>query len=108
MFDYLTGIYNITPTPFKPDGSLDEPSLRKLTEFTRGTCVNGMTILGVLGEADKLTEAERDRVTALVIDAAGPAFPICVGISQCSISAPHLTGSCSACHAASLFADSLE
>ena len=37
MFDYLTGIYNITPTPFKPDGSLDEPSLRKLTAFTRGT-----------------------------------------------------------------------
>ena len=63
MFDYLTGIYNITPTPFKADGSLDESSLRKLTAFTRGTRVNGMTILGVLGEADKLTEAERDRVT---------------------------------------------
>ena len=60
MFDYLTGIYNITPTPFKPDGALDEVSLRKLTEFTRGTRVNGMTILGVLGEADKLTERERE------------------------------------------------
>ena len=59
MFDYLTGIYNITPTPFTPDGALDEPSLRRLTEFTRGTGVNGMTILGVLGEADKLTERER-------------------------------------------------
>ena len=68
MFDYLTGIYNITPTPFRPDGALDEPSLRKLTEFTRGTRVNGMTILGVLGEADKLTEAERDRVTEIVIE----------------------------------------
>ena len=45
MFDYLTGIYNITPTPFKADGSLDEPSLRRLTEFTRGTGVNGMTQL---------------------------------------------------------------
>ena len=59
MFEYLTGIYNITPTPFLPDGALDEPSLRRLTEFTRGTRVNGMTILGVLGEADKLTEGER-------------------------------------------------
>jgi dihydrodipicolinate synthase/N-acetylneuraminate lyase len=47
MFDYLTGIYNITPTPFLPDGALDETSLRRLTEFTRGTRVNGMTILGV-------------------------------------------------------------
>ena len=30
-----------------------------------------MTILGVLGEADKLTEAERDRVTEIVIETAG-------------------------------------
>src|SRR5690349_10906145 len=82
MFEYLTGIYNITPTPFKADGSLDEPSLRKLTEFTRGTGVNGMTILGVLGEADKLTERERDRVTEIVIESAGANFPICVGTTH--------------------------
>jgi 4-hydroxy-tetrahydrodipicolinate synthase len=82
MFDYLTGIYNITPTPFKPDGTLDEPSLRKLTEFTRGTRVNGMTILGVLGEADKLTERERERVTEIVIETAGANFPICVGTTH--------------------------
>jgi 4-hydroxy-tetrahydrodipicolinate synthase len=81
MFEYLTGIYNITPTPFKADGTLDEPSLRRLTEFTRGTGVNGMTILGVLGEADKLTEGERDRVTELVIETAGD-FPICVGTTH--------------------------
>lgn len=82
MFEYLTGIYNITPTPFHQDGSLDEASLRTLTEFTRGTRVNGMTILGVLGEADKLTEAERDRVTEIVIETAGDAFPICVGTTH--------------------------
>lgn len=82
MFEYLTGIYNITPTPFHQDGTLDEPSLRQLTAFTRGTGVQGMTILGVLGEADKLTEAERDRVTALVIETAGPSFPVCVGTTH--------------------------
>jgi 4-hydroxy-tetrahydrodipicolinate synthase len=82
MFEYLTGIYNITPTPFQPDGALDEASLRRLTAFTRGTGVNGMTILGVLGEADKLTEGERDRVTALVIETAGAGFPICVGTTH--------------------------
>ena len=82
MFEYLTGIYNITPTPFKPDGTLDEPSLRKLTDFTRGTRVNGMTSLGVLGEADKLTERERDRVTEIVIETAGANFPICVGTTH--------------------------
>src|SRR5262245_7954759 len=82
MIEYLTGIYNIRHTPFRPDGALDEPSLRRLTEFTRGTGVNGMTIVGVLGEADKLTEAERGRVTAIVIATAGDRFPICVGTTH--------------------------
>src|SRR5829696_877930 len=82
MFDYLTGIYNITPTPFTPDGALDEPSLRRLTEFTRGTRVHGMTILGVLGEADKLTERERERITEIVLDTAGTSLPICVGTTH--------------------------
>ncbi|MGH9387865.1 MAG: dihydrodipicolinate synthase family protein [Vicinamibacterales bacterium] len=82
MFDYLTGIYNITPTPFHLDGTLDEASLRRLTIFTRDAGVNGMTILGVLGEADKLTESERDRVIEIVIETAGPDFPICVGTTH--------------------------
>jgi 4-hydroxy-tetrahydrodipicolinate synthase len=82
MFDYLTGIYNITPTPFHQDGSIDEASLRRLTRFTRDAGVNGMTILGVLGEADKLTESERDRVIAIAIESAGPDFPICVGTTH--------------------------
>ena len=81
-FEYLTGVYNITPTPFHPDGTLDEASLQKLTAFTRGTGVNGMTILGVLGEADKLIDSERDRVIEIVVDAAGRDFPICVGTTH--------------------------
>jgi 4-hydroxy-tetrahydrodipicolinate synthase len=82
VFDYLTGVYNITPTPFATDGQLDVASLRRLTAFTRSKGVNGMTILGVLGEADKLTEAERDRVITEVIDEAGPDLPICVGTTH--------------------------
>jgi len=80
--DYLTGVYNITPTPFHPDGALDIASLTRLTHFTRDAGVNGMTILGVLGEADKLTETERDRVIETTMAAAGDAFPICVGTTH--------------------------
>lgn len=80
-FPYLTGVYNITPTPFHPDGRIDEESLRRLTAFTRERGVDGMTILGVLGEADKLTEAERDRVIATTLEAAG-SLPICVGTTH--------------------------
>jgi 4-hydroxy-tetrahydrodipicolinate synthase len=82
MPDILTGVYNITPTPFAEDGSLDVESLKRLTLFTRDTGVNGMTILGVLGEADKLTEAERDRVIATTVEAAAGGLPICVGTTH--------------------------
>lgn len=82
MADFLTGVYNITPTPFHPDGSLDLASLTALTRFTRQAGVDGMTILGVLGEADKLTDDERDQVIAASVEAAGPDFPICVGTTH--------------------------
>jgi len=82
MTDFLTGVYNITPTPFADDGSLDIDSLKRLTVFTRDKGVHGMTILGVLGEADKLTESERDRVIATTVEAAGSGFPICVGTTH--------------------------
>ena len=82
MPSLITSVFNITPTPFHDDGSLDLESLRRLTGFTREKGVNGMTILGVLGEADKLTEAERDSVIATTIEAAGTAFPICVGTTH--------------------------
>lgn len=82
MAEQLTGVFNITPTPFHDDGQVDRHGVTRLTEFTRAAGVNGMTILGVLGEADKLTERERDEVMALTIEAAGPDFPICVGTTH--------------------------
>jgi 4-hydroxy-tetrahydrodipicolinate synthase len=81
MSESLTGVYNITPTPFHPDGRLDLPSLARLTRFTRDAGVNGMTVLGVLGEADKLTEGERDQVVEATLEAAG-GLPICVGTTH--------------------------
>lgn len=81
-FSYLKGIYNITPTPFHPDGSLDEASLGKLTEFTIAKKVNGMTILGVLGETGKVSDAERERIIRVVLQAADGRIPICVGASH--------------------------
>lgn len=81
-FSYLQGIYNITPTPFQPDGSLDEKSIARLTDFVIKTGVNGLTILGVLGEAHKLSESERDHVITTVLEATAGRVPICVGTSH--------------------------
>lgn len=81
-FDYVKGIYNITPTPFHRDGSLDVPSLATLTRFNIAKGVDGMTILGVLGETGKVTDAERDQIIGGVIEAADGKLPICVGTTH--------------------------
>jgi 4-hydroxy-tetrahydrodipicolinate synthase len=81
-FDYLKGVYNITPTPFHSDGSLDVESLATLTDFTIKAGVDGMTILGVLGEAGKVSESERSQIIAAVLEAANGRIPICVGTSH--------------------------
>ena len=80
--DFLTGIYNITPTPFSQDGSFDEASMRRLVEFMVECGVDGLTILGVLGEAGKLSEAERERVIGTAVEAAGERLPVCVGTTH--------------------------
>ena len=77
----LEGVWNIVPTPFTPDGGLDEASLPRLTAFVAGTGVDGMTILGVLGEAAKLSDEERGTVIRGVLAAAGP-LPVCVGVTH--------------------------
>ena len=53
----LRGVYNIVPTPFADDGALDEASLGRLIDFVIGCGVDGVTILGVMGEAGKVSEA---------------------------------------------------
>ena len=77
----LAGVWNIVPTPFRPDGSLDEASLAGLTAFVAGCGVDGMTILGVLGEAAKLSDAERGTVIGGVV-AAADGLPVCVGVTH--------------------------
>jgi 4-hydroxy-tetrahydrodipicolinate synthase len=81
-FSYVTGIYNITPTPFHPDYSLDLESLQTLTDFNVEKGVNGMTILGVLGETSKVLEEERDLIIDGVLKANDDRIAICVGTSH--------------------------
>lgn len=77
----LEGVWNIVPTPFTEDGALDTLSLATLTDFVIGRGVQGMTILGVLGEAAKLSDAERLTVIKGVLDHAAGRVPVCVGVS---------------------------
>ncbi len=79
--DQLRGVWNIVPTPFHPDEELDLDSLRTLTDFVIGHAVDGMTILGVLGEGAKLSDAERSAVIATTLERATGRVPVCVTVS---------------------------
>jgi len=78
----LSGVYNILTTPFRPDGAVDGDSLRRLTEGVVAAEVDGITVLGVAGEAQKLSAAERDHVVTSVLEVAGGRVPVFVGASQ--------------------------
>lgn len=78
----LAGVYNILATPFDPDGALDIAGLRRLTEAVIAAGVDGITILGVAGEAQKLSSGERDQVTDAVLETVAGRLPVFVGASQ--------------------------
>jgi len=75
------GVYVIAPTPFHPDGRVDEASTDRMTDFFLGQAgADGMTILGVMGEAPKLDGAESLAISQRIIRRAGKAGVI-VGVT---------------------------
>jgi 4-hydroxy-tetrahydrodipicolinate synthase len=74
------GVYVIAPTPFHPDGALDWDSTDRMTDFFLGAGAEGMTILGVMGEAPKLDGAESLEISRRIIRRAGKAG-IIVGVT---------------------------
>jgi 4-hydroxy-tetrahydrodipicolinate synthase len=73
------GVYVIAPTPFHPDGRIDESSIDRMTDFFVKAGVNGMTVLGQLGEAPKMAHDESVGIVRRVIQRAK--MPIIVGVS---------------------------
>lgn len=75
------GVYVIAVTPFRDDGALDWESMDRIVDFYEGAGATGLTILGQLGEAPKLTAEESREVTRRVIARAGGRLPVVVGVS---------------------------
>ena len=78
------GVYIIAATPFTDDGELDLASIDSLTDFYLEKGVTGFTILGMMGEAPKLTEAETLTVMNRVLQRVGGRVPVVVGVSHAS------------------------
>src|SRR5829696_4151293 len=78
------GVYIIAATPFTDDGALDLQSVDTLTDFYIGCGVHGFTLLGMMGEAHKLTPDESLAVVKRVIARAG-GRKVIVGVSHAAI-----------------------
>jgi 4-hydroxy-tetrahydrodipicolinate synthase len=75
-----SGTFAIAPTPFHDDGRIDEGSIDRLTDFYRDTGCNGITVLGIMGEAPKLEGQEAVDVATRFIRRAKE-MQIIVGVS---------------------------
>jgi 4-hydroxy-tetrahydrodipicolinate synthase len=73
------GVFTIAVTPFLPDGAIDWDSIDRMVDFYIAQGATGLTILGMMGEAGKLTASESLDVVKRVI--ARSSVPIVVGVS---------------------------
>jgi 4-hydroxy-tetrahydrodipicolinate synthase len=80
------GVFAIAPTPFHPDGGLDEASIDRMVDFYIATGCTGITVLGIMGEAPKLTPEEALTVASRVIQRAGK-LQVIVGVSAAGFAA---------------------
>lgn len=85
MSDAIKGIFNILATPFDAALQVDVDSLRRLVNFQIDKGAHGLTILGVLGEAAKLSVEERTLVMNTVFEAVAGRVPVVVGTSHANL-----------------------
>lgn len=86
------GVFVITVTPFLESGAIDVDGVLQMTDFFCELGVQGLTILGVAGEASKMTEVECEALAARVIGRVGGRLPVVVGISNASMASVEAFG----------------
>ena len=77
----LHGVLPIALTPFTDDGDVDFAGIDALSGRYLGSGADGLTVLGIMGEAHKLTDAERFAVAERYVAAADGKVPVVVGCS---------------------------
>lgn len=76
------GIYPILATPFLDDERPDLESVDRLVRFMARLEMDGVTVLGVLGEANRMLDNEREALIRTAVKAAGGRMPVIVGTSH--------------------------
>ncbi|MBI4220364.1 MAG: dihydrodipicolinate synthase family protein, partial [Chloroflexi bacterium] len=80
--DALAGIHFMLPTPFRDDAEVDVKPYARLLARAREAGCRGVVCLGVMGEAPRLTDAERERVVEAVVAASEDDLNVTVGVSS--------------------------
>lgn len=75
------GVYLITVTPFTNSGELDLASTDRMIDFYLERGATGLTILGIMGEANKLTAQESGIFVRQVLTRVAGRVPVVVGAS---------------------------
>ena len=75
------GVYLITVTPFTDSGALDASSTDRMVDFCLERGVTGLTVLGIMGEAPKLTMQESEVFVRQVLGRVQGRVPVVVGAS---------------------------
>ncbi len=76
------GVFPILITPFDDREKLDLESLDRVVRFMTDLGVDGVTVLGVLGESNRLVDVEREQVIITALAAAEKRIPVIVGTSH--------------------------
>src|SRR6202044_3181815 len=75
----FTGCGTAMVTPFRTDGSLDEPTLRKLIRRQIEHGINFLVPCGTTGESPTVTREEHLRVVEITIEEAKGKVPVLAG-----------------------------
>ena len=75
------GVFPIVITPFNDDENTDLESFDRIIRFMAKLGVDGVTILGVLGESNRLIDQEREALIRTAVKAGGE-LPVIVGTSH--------------------------
>ena len=81
------GVFVIAATPFRDDGALDLASVDTMVDFYLRFGATGLTILGMMGEASKLTAQESVDFTGAVLKRVDGRVPVVVGVSSPGLAA---------------------
>jgi 4-hydroxy-tetrahydrodipicolinate synthase len=76
-----TGVFVIAVTPFTETGALDLESADRMVDFYLEKGATGLTLLGMMGEAPKLTAEESAIVVRRVLSRVAGRVPVVVGVS---------------------------